>query len=495
MRGLVPDLAVVAAAVALVAAAVVIGGAIEREEGTLRVHWPPYYAELEPHLGPGTPAALLVAAAVLGYGPALAARLPWRRLLGAAWGASMAWIWSLALVDGWHRGVANQLTSAYEYLQEVGRFQNVGAALRTFTDHILLHSPGNWVPHVAGHPPAAVLTFVGLDRVGLGGGPWASAWVITVGSSAAAAVLVALRALTGEQQARRAAPFLILAPTAVWVGVSADGYFTAVASWALALLALSARSASPRTGPTGEKGHSAPRAPRTAALCAGLLFGLTCYLSYGLTLCALLGLAVLALSRTLRPLPWVLAGVAVVAASFTLAGFNWWEGYQLLTERYYEGAARVRPYSYWVWANLACAVTATGPAVVAGARRALATGAATGRRAAARLQLQLRERGRGRGRELGRERERHTDGTVSPPSPHPLGSREKLALLVLAALLTVAVADLSGMSKAETERIWLPFLTWLLPAAALLPRRSARYWLAAQAAVALLVNHILLTGW
>ncbi|OEV24447.1 hypothetical protein AN220_19045, partial [Streptomyces nanshensis] len=241
-RGLRPDLAVVAAAGALVTAAVVIGGAIEREHGTLRVHWPPYYAHLEPHVGPGTPAALLVAGAVLGYGPALAARLRWRRLLPAVWLASMAWIWSLAMVDGWHRGVENQLTSAYEYLQEIDRFADAGAALRTFTDHILLHSPDNWVPHVAGHPPAAVLTFVGLDRVGLGGGPWASTWVITVGASAAAAVLVALRALTDEEHARSAAPFLVLAPTAVWVGVSADGYFTAVAAWALALLALAARS-------------------------------------------------------------------------------------------------------------------------------------------------------------------------------------------------------------------------------------------------------------
>ncbi|MGP3978485.1 hypothetical protein ACTWQF_31655 [Streptomyces sp. 8N114] len=476
-HGLVPDLIVVTAAGALVTAAVLIGWAIEREHGTLRVHLPPFYAELEPHLGPGTPAALLVAAVVLGYGPALASRLPWRRLLAAAWGASMAWIWSLALVDGWHRGVANQLTSAYEYLQEVDRFGDVGAALRTFTDHILLHSPDNWVPHVAGHPPAAVLTFVGLDRVGLGGGPWASAWVITVGSSSAAAVLVALRALTDEQQARRAAPFLVLAPTAVWMGVSADGYFTAVAAWALALLALSARST--RAVRTGQH---APRAPRTAALGAGLLFGLTCYLSYGLTLCALLGLTVLALSRTLRPLPWVLAGVAVVAAAFTLAGFNWWEGYRLLTERYYEGAARVRPYSYWVWANLGCAVTAAGPAVVAGVRRALVCGAAAGHQVPLRLRKRRADSAPGAG------------GLADGPA-HRLGSRERLALLVLAALLTIAVADLSGMSKAETERIWLPFLTWLLPAAALLPRRGARYWLAAQAAGALAVNHILLTGW
>lgn len=476
-----PDLLTVSAAVALVTAAVVVGSAIERESGTLRVHWPPYYAELEPHTGPGTPVALLVAAAVVLYGPTVARRLPWRWLPGAAWVASMAWIWSLALVDGWHRGVENQLTSAYEYLQEIDRFDDVGAALRTFTDHILLHSSDNWVPHVAGHPPGAVLTFVGLDRLGLGGGPWASTFVITLGASAAAALLVALRALTDEEVARRAAPFLVLAPTAVWVGVSADGYFTAVAAWALALLALAAT----RT----------VRAPWAAALGAGLLFGLTCYLSYGLTLCALLGFTVLALTRTLRPLPLVLAGVAVVAAAFTLAGFDWWEGYRLLTERYYQGAAGIRPYSYWVWGNLACAVTVTGPAVLAGVRRALVRCAVAGRGAVG----QLRERRPvSAGAPTGPVRLRvdGADGVGGLRDGRArLDSRGRLAVLVLAALLTVLAADLSGMSKAETERIWLPFLTWLLPAAALLPRRAVRWGLAGQAAVALLVNHVLLTGW
>jgi hypothetical protein len=49
------------------------------------------------------------------------------------------------------------------------------------------------------------------------------------------------------------------------------------------------------------------------------------------------------------------------------------------------------------------------------------------------------------------------------------------------------------MSKAETERIWLPFALWLLPACAFLTR--PRLWLAAQALLALLLNHLLFTGW
>ncbi|MYU19827.1 hypothetical protein GTZ78_56430, partial [Streptomyces sp. SID8361] len=152
-------------------------------------------------------------------------------------------------------------------------------------------------------------------------------------------------------------PFLVLAPGAVWVGASADGYFTAVAAWGLALLALAAT----RT----------VRAPGAVAFGAGLLLGLTVYLSYGLALLALPAAVVLLLARTARPLPFALTGVAVVAGAFTLAGFQWWEGYSLLVERYYQGVAADRPYGYWVWANPAVATVAAGPACVAGVRRML----------------------------------------------------------------------------------------------------------------------------
>lgn len=198
---------------------------------------------------------------------------------------------------------------------------------------------------------------------------------------------------------------------------------------------------------------------------SGLLFGLTCYLSYGLTLFALVGVAVLVtVRRPVRPLrvvPFFLTGLAVVPTAFTLAGFDWWEAYRLLVERYYQGAGGIRPYGYWVWANLACTVLVVGPATVAGLRR---TGA-------------VLVGGRGRVLRAGSGR-----------SPEL-----RLALLVLAAFVALLAADLSGMSKAETERIWLPFAVWLLAAGAFLPR--ARGWLAGQAVLALALNSFLLTGW
>ncbi|MGW7281797.1 hypothetical protein ACWGIV_26585 [Streptomyces sp. NPDC054844] len=443
-RSLPRDLYAVAAAVLLVAAAVLVGRNVYTYD-TLIVGWPPLLGRWDPHLGPGTPAAVLVAAATAAYGPAVAARLPWRALLPAAWGAAMAWTWSLALIDGWRRGIAGRLTTRQEYLSVIDRWRDVPATLRDFNGHILLHSPDNWPAHVAGHPPGATLTFVLLDRIGLGGGGWAGVWCITVGATACAAVLVAVRVLAGERLARRAAPFLVLAPAAVWMGTSADGYFAAVAAWAVALLALAV---------TGRS--------LWWAAGSGLLFGLTLYLSYGLTLFAVIGAAVLWLGRRgvrERPVLFapLLAGMAVVPVAFTAAGFDWWEAYHLLVERYYQGAAGVRPYGYWVWANLACTVLIVGLATVAGLRRTAGV-------------LVRRRR----------------DDAVSAEAG-------RLAFLVAAGLLALLVADLSGMSKAETERIWLPFALWLLPACAFLGR--PRGWLAAQAALALLINHLLATGW
>ena len=51
------------------------------------------------------------------------------------------------------------------------------------------------------------------------------------------------------------------------------------------------------------------------------------------------------------------------------------------------------------------------------------------------------------------------------------------------------------MSKAEVERIWLPFVPWILLSCALLPERWRRAGLVLQLAVALAVEHLLNTGW
>ena len=67
--------------------------------------------------------------------------------------------------------------------------------------------------------------------------------------------------------------------------------------------------------------------------------------------------------------------------------------------------------------------------------------------------------------------------------------------LVLGGALMVLAADVSQMSRAEVERIWLPFVPWLLIGCAMLPERWRRAGLVGQVLVALVVQHLLFTGW
>ncbi len=437
------DLLAVAAAVVLVAAATAVGLYYNRPHSgvIIFVSAPPLFADWLPHVGPGSVFAVLVAVAVVLHGPALAARLPWRRALAAGYLASLAWIFSLTMVDGWTRGFAGHLTIPQEYLHEVPGITDIPRMLREFSSRILDFRPESWTTHVSGHPPGATLVFVWLDRLGLHGGAWAATAVVLVGSLVAVAVPATVALLGRPEAARAVLPFAVLTPGAVWIGVSADGLFAGVTATGLALLALSA------TGFTHGRRYAVP-----AGLAAGVLLGFGIFLSYGLVLLGLLALAVAVLGRQWRAAALAIVAALAVVGVFASAGFWWLDGYHLVVERYYQGVALVRPYSYWVWADLAAVTVALGPAVVAAVRRGFG-------------------------------------------APRRALLTDPVLLLGLAALAAILFADVSGLSKAETERIWLPFGVWLLPLTALLPRPGRRWWLAAQAATALAVNHLLLTGW
>jgi hypothetical protein len=430
---------VVAAEAALVAASIVVGVGLNRSGVPIHADAAPLFAHWRPHVGPGTPLALAIAAAVVWRGPVLAQRFAWRALLAAGFGAAVAWILALALIDGWSGGLATRLTPQAEYLNDVHRVTDIAAMLAGFNDHILDFRPGSWATHVAGHPPGALLVFVWLDRVGLDGGGPAALLCVLVGATVAVSIPQALKALGNESAARTALPFLILFPGAVWIGASADGLFAGVVAAGLALLAANSR---------------------WAAAAGGVLLGFSLYLSYGLVLVAPLALVVVALKA--RDRIWTLlaaaAGVGAVVAAFTAAGFWWLEGYRLVVQRYYQGWAAERPYGYWVWANLACLVLAAGPAI--------------GPAVAAQRHLRR------------------------PAGLARLRPERKVPLLIAgAAALAIVVADLTGLSKAEVERIWLPYTVWLLVATACLPAGQRQGWLAVQAATALVVNHLLWTNW
>jgi hypothetical protein len=403
----------------------------------------PLFGTWEIHASWGTGLAVLLAVAAVIWGPVVAQRLSWRVLTLGSWAVACGWAFSLAMIDGWQRGFAGRLTTKDEYLAQVPGITDIPAVLRTFSSRILDYQPNSWVTHISGHPPGALLTFVWLDRLGLHGGAWAGLLCVLVGSSAAAAMVIAIRALADEQTARRAAPFVATAPTAIWVAVSADGYFAGVAAWGIALLAVAA--------------HRQVRFPALIAAAAGLLLGWGIFLSYGLVLMGLPAAAVLlsapgwrAVLRVLGPA--VLAAVTV-AVTFAVAGFYWFDGYTLVQQRYWQAhaIANYRPFAYWWWANLACVVCAIGLGSVAGITRVFDVAA--------------------------------------------IRRRSGFQLLLLAMLAAIACADLSMLSKAEVERIWLPFTIWLTAAPALLPVRSHRLWLAINAAGALLVNTVMVTNW
>ncbi len=195
---------------------------------------------------------------------------------------------------------------------------------------------------------------------------------------------------------------------------------------------------------TGRSGRRA----NALAVAGGIGFGVTAFLSYGLVLLAIIPTVVCVARRRAR-----LLGVAAISATslfvmFGALGFSWFSGFAATRHEYWTGVAIHRPYSYFFLADLALFAVVTGPAVAVA---------------------------------LGRLHNR------------------RVWLLVGSILAVVALADLSGMSKAEVERIWLPFAPWALLATAALadrqPSTRLRRWLTWQAAWTLLVAVTIWSQW
>ena len=257
---------------------------------------------------------------------------------------------------------------------------------------------------------------------------------------------VVLRELGAAAAARRLVPFVALFPGAVWMAVSADGLFAGVAVSGLALVCV-----------------GAARGRLAASLVGGLLLGTAVFLSYGLVLFGLVVLVPLVLTvrrrgwrRTAGPWLVAMAGAGTIVAVHAGLGFNWLTGLGQLRIRYYQGIASQRPFSYFVYANLAAWLISCSPLLAVGIARSIGV---------------LR-------------RGRH----AAPPD-------QVVAWLALSGVLAAVVADLSALSKAETERIWLAFGAVAYTGLALLTGRRAAWALIGCAASALLINHLFDTGW
>lgn len=387
----------------------------------------PLAGQIEPRVGPLILSAIGLGVVAVAAGPVLADRLAWRRLLLLIFLLSAAWAVALASADGWH-AVSAPLRSRYDYLHDVPLVESPGLFLHTFTNRI-----GRYTTHVQGHPPGMLLLLWSLEQVGLGGAWWASALVIGGGAATAPAMILAAREVAGETATRRAAPFLAMAPAAVWVATSADALFAGVGAWGMALFVL----ATGRRDPTGD----------ALAFGGGLLLGGALFLTYGAVALGILVLAVAAARRRFRPIVIGGAAVLLVAVAFGAAGFWWPAGLMATVHQYGRANARLgREYFPFLLFNLGVLAIALGPAVAVALAR-------------------LRDRA--------------------------------VWLLTGPALLAIALVDLSGLSRGEVERIWLPFLPWIVLAATAFAGSHVerRAWLAAHAGAALAVQIVFRTPW
>ncbi len=362
----------------------------------------------------------------------------------------------LAVTDG-RDGLFYGVEHDTEYLVNLSITPPAGDFVRNFVVDI-----DNYTVHVRGHPPGFVVLLKALDALWLGG-----AWPVVLLALASTVllpvgVLVAVWAIAGPPTVRRAAPFLVVAPYAIWMLTSADAFFTALGAWGVALVALGVR----RDG----------RGATWIGACGGLLLATLLFMTYG-------GAIYLVLPSVIVVVGWIrhkrenrrgaagrsgfgagatatVVGAVVMASLVTMmwlaAGFWWFDGAEATRNEYWKGTAQFRVWNYFIFANVVIALFAVGPATFVGLTK-------------------LRER--------------------------------RLWVLVGGALLAVTIANLSQLSKGETERIWLLFYPWLVVAGASLVRqfRVRRWtvpantvlagWLGVQAASAIALQAVLVTKW
>ncbi|MET8050899.1 hypothetical protein ABZU75_25190 [Streptosporangium sp. NPDC005286] len=198
-------------------------------------------------------------------------------------------------------------------------------------------------------------------------------------------------------------------------------------------------------------GGAGGRARVLPGVAAGVLLGALPYLSYGLVPYLLIPVVAALAARISRATALAcLAGAAAVTAAFAAGGFLWPSGVLATHAEWAADPGAARPYLYFLVANLAVLALLTGPATAAGLVRMT-----------------------------------------------PGGMRA----LVAAAIVAVLALDVSGVTRGEVERIWVPYATWIVLAAAWSPRspRSqgarGRRWLAVQALTGLLLQGLVISPW
>ena len=448
---LLGQLLVLSAACAVVAWAVVRGSAIRRSPDTKLEaaplvgtwDWAPSWKII--------PAVFVGCAVVIWAGRGTSER-PHRSEFVAIGALSFCWTVALA----WSQGRATMIdpiVDRTEYWARLPKLPPATDMLRVWADPMWMR---NQPVHLKGHPPGYVLILKAMAQVGLRS-PWAAAalsWLAA--ASVAVGLVVIVRLCTKGDAWRRVAPFAVVTPYAVWMGTSADAVFSAFGVWGVVGIVASA---------------SAVRAKRRLlfGVLGGLSLGCAVFLSYGMAPFLIIpGLAILGApsiswrERGLSIASTAMGGIAVLAV-FAVFRFWWFDGLATTRIFYWKGTAKFRPWGYFFVANIAIVAIASGPAVIAGMGAVVGAG--------------LRD---------ARASLRSLVETV-----------DRSWVLALGAVLAMFGANVSQLSKGETERIWLPFFVFLVPLTAALGHTlwSRRCWIALQAVTALVLQAGLLSKW
>ena len=379
----------------------------------------------------------------IGFGAAFIVALPWAALhlrfsaaLASAGAASATFAYVLSRNDGIF-GLLHGVDHNDSYFFALQSEPDIGRFVRNYVE---LVEGGTIAVHVRGHPPGMVVVLGAMRAIGLDDVRWVAALCIVGGGLAAIAVGFAVARLAGEHTARRALPFLALSPAALLIATTPDAFFAAVGASAVMLMAIAVTTSTD--------------AARWWAAASGLVLGVCMMLSYGLVLISI-PIAVIAFARRRWQL---LIPCAICAAAFVLAwvpfGFWWLEGLAATREQYLIGISKQRPARYFSFSNIAVVGVVIGPMTCV----ALAWAART------------------------------------------WSSRRGLVLVLGGFVGAIVVANLSGMSKAEVERIWLPFTLPLLAAGSVLwfgkrPLVTARVALTVQVAMAIVLQSVLKFYW
>lgn len=360
-------------------------------------------------------------------------RVTFRTTLLLAYLAGLAWALALALVDGL-AGLTRSLRDPDNYRSDVVAVGHHPLGyLHAYTAHSTQHSLA-----ARGHPPGPVMLLWTLNRIGITDRLSLGILITAAGMTAVPLVLVAVRGVCGQVQARRYAPVLILAPYAIWVAVSMDAV---VAMLGAAMVAAGVRASASGTGGVRAGGW---------ALLAGLLLGVAALFSYS---AGWLGLSLVCLYfARRRPLVNIGTGLGALLPILLAdrLGFAWLSGLMAARDDF---QTRVEPYRsvlWWSAISVVALLLATGPALYASLRKV-----------------------------------RNTAGW-----PFLVGA----ACAVLFSVLT-------GLARGGVEDAWLAFFPWLT-VAAVAPQRQAGppvpsplALCATGALTALVVEAVLATPW